>query len=116
MVGGFDKAYFLYYEDTDLCFRLRKMGLRNCIVPEAEIIHLESAVTADNRADRLNEKKFAFFEKGKQLFFKKSYGKLSWRLARFLTIFYVLSRWLAHRGKLSKYLKLIGISLRMKLD
>lgn len=38
-VGGFDPAYFLYYEDTDWCRRFRRQGFRLMVVPEAEIVH-----------------------------------------------------------------------------
>lgn len=38
-VGGFDSGYFLYYEDTDWCRRVRLAGYRLVYVPEAEIVH-----------------------------------------------------------------------------
>jgi len=38
-LGGFAPDYFLYYEDTDLSFRLRLMGLELGIVPSARITH-----------------------------------------------------------------------------
>lgn len=36
---GFDERYFLYYEDVDLCARLRSAGLRVCQVAECFVIH-----------------------------------------------------------------------------
>jgi hypothetical protein len=36
---GFDERYFLYYEDVDLCARLRRAGLRACQVQGCEVIH-----------------------------------------------------------------------------
>jgi N-acetylglucosaminyl-diphospho-decaprenol L-rhamnosyltransferase len=38
-VSGFDEAYFLYYEDVDLCRRLRKIGKSVIYNPAAEVIH-----------------------------------------------------------------------------
>src|SRR5205807_2910276 len=38
-VGGFDDRYFLYYEDIDLCFRLRAAGQIVIYDSRSEIIH-----------------------------------------------------------------------------
>lgn len=38
-VGGFDERYFLYYEDADICARLRMAGKAVGYVSEAEVIH-----------------------------------------------------------------------------
>ena len=38
-VGGFDEAYFLYYEDVDICRRLRKSGNAAVYEPRAEVVH-----------------------------------------------------------------------------
>jgi N-acetylglucosaminyl-diphospho-decaprenol L-rhamnosyltransferase len=39
-LGGFDEAYFMYFEDVDLAYRLGKRGLVNLYVPEVSITHL----------------------------------------------------------------------------
>jgi hypothetical protein len=38
-VGGFDERYFLYYEDVDLCCRLRLAGHEVFLAPEAVAVH-----------------------------------------------------------------------------
>lgn len=38
-VCGFDQRYFLYYEDVDLCQRLRKKGYTVRLIPEVSAIH-----------------------------------------------------------------------------
>jgi GT2 family glycosyltransferase len=44
-VGGFDTNIFLYYEETDLCKRLLKLGKKAYLIPEAEFIHFHGAST-----------------------------------------------------------------------
>jgi GT2 family glycosyltransferase len=38
-VGGFDERYFLYWEDADLCRRLRNRGHSTRYVPSSAIVH-----------------------------------------------------------------------------
>ncbi|HEY7341810.1 MAG TPA: glycosyltransferase family 2 protein [Ktedonobacterales bacterium] len=40
-VGGFDPRIFLYFEDTDLCYRIRNAGYVVRYVPVSPIIHFE---------------------------------------------------------------------------
>jgi len=37
--GLFDEQFFVYYEETDLCRRIRQLGKKVRFTPEAEIIH-----------------------------------------------------------------------------
>lgn len=38
-LGGFDEGYFLYYEDVDLCARLRLQGYTVVLCTAAEVVH-----------------------------------------------------------------------------
>lgn len=40
-VGGFDEKFFMYWEDADLCFRVKERGWRVFAVPAAVVIHHE---------------------------------------------------------------------------
>lgn len=42
-VGGLDPGFFLFWEDTDLCFRLRRAGWRLGVAPESRVLHRGSA-------------------------------------------------------------------------
>ncbi len=39
-VGGFDEKFFLYFEDIDLCYRIRAHGFGIFFVPEARVFHV----------------------------------------------------------------------------
>lgn len=49
-VGGFDTNIFLYYEETDLCKRLRAKGKYAYLVPSAEFVHFHGASTGKSIA------------------------------------------------------------------
>ena len=38
-LGGFNERYFLYYEDVDLCARLRLAGYEVMLTPKAQVVH-----------------------------------------------------------------------------
>ena len=42
----FDNAYFTYYEDTDLCFRIKKRGFKIIYYPKIKLKHKVGATTA----------------------------------------------------------------------
>jgi len=49
-VGGFDEGYFLYWEDADLCRRLRDRGWKTRYVPGAIVKHPGGASAATDSA------------------------------------------------------------------
>jgi len=55
--GGFDSRYVpAYCEDVDLCFRIRRRGLRTVFEPRSTVIHAGAASTDDFRRARLIER------------------------------------------------------------
>ena len=55
-VGGFDASYFLYWEDADLCRRLRQAGWRVRYAPVATVVHHVGA--SSRTARRLAAREF----------------------------------------------------------
>jgi len=47
-VGGMDERFFLYYEDVDLCYRLRQRGLKTYYFPGIEVVHHHRRTSAAN--------------------------------------------------------------------
>jgi len=45
-VGGWDEGYFMYLEDTDLCWRLRRAGWDVAYEPSAVVDHEQGVITA----------------------------------------------------------------------
>jgi len=45
-VGGWDERYFMYVEDVDLCWQLRRRGWRVGYEPGAVVTHVQGATTA----------------------------------------------------------------------
>jgi GT2 family glycosyltransferase len=47
-VGTFDENYFLYVEDTDLCYRTKKAGFKIVVTPKSKIFHKVNRSTKEN--------------------------------------------------------------------
>ncbi len=47
-VGLLDEGFFLYWEDTEFCLRLRKKGWRIAAAPESRVLHRVNASTGGN--------------------------------------------------------------------
>jgi len=48
-VGLLDERFFLYWEDTEFCLRLRKKGWRIAAAAESRVLHKVNASTAGNK-------------------------------------------------------------------
>lgn len=59
-LGGFDPIFFLYYEEVELMFRMRKSGLEILYVPQARVRHVEGAAT-DVKSGGVRSRKPAYW-------------------------------------------------------
>jgi GT2 family glycosyltransferase len=59
--GSFDPSFFLYYEDTDLSWRLQLAGWRVRYAPEAVVTHVHAA------SSDISSKAFAFYNERNRL-------------------------------------------------
>jgi len=75
----FDESYFLYCEDTDLCYRIRQAGGRIYYVHDAVFIHHLGASGEPQRAAMV-----IYYNKGKERYFRKFHGEWQARVCRFL--------------------------------
>lgn len=48
-IGGFDREFFLYYEDDDMCYNLRRHGWRLMLIPDAVVTHIGGGSVRVNR-------------------------------------------------------------------
>jgi GT2 family glycosyltransferase len=85
-VGGFDTNLFLYYEETDLCMRLEKIGKSCYLIPEAQYVHYHGASTPQSITIKTELKISLLY------IIRKHYGYLSyWFLLNYLRINYIFS-------------------------
>ena len=77
-VGMFDERFFLYFEDIDLCTRMRKSGWRLVYLPEAKVFHQGGAST---ELKKLNSR--FHYRKSQLYFYKKHSSILSLFLLKF---------------------------------
>ena len=77
-VGGFDKDFFMYREETELNFRIHKKGYKSISIPDAKIIHLEGKSFSNNlnRTKRLLD--------GRKLYYSKVSNKISYYIGNFI--------------------------------
>ena len=85
-VGGFDKDFFMYREETELNYRIYRKGYKTFSIPEAKIIHLEGKSSSNN----LQRKKRIL--DGRKLYFSKVSNKISYYLGNFICSCFSIAR------------------------
>ncbi|PID79833.1 glycosyl transferase [bacterium DOLJORAL78_65_58] len=81
-IGPLDERFFMYFEETDWCWRLKQSGRRVWYCADCEVVHLEGRA-----AEGVSDFSLRQFQKSYRLFLAKNYGPavVPWyRLAQFL--------------------------------
>ena len=69
--GAFDTDFFLYFEETELCKRIRTIGHSIVLIPSIQVLHHEGGSTADTTFNAFG---FYHFERSRRLYYRKVYG------------------------------------------
>lgn len=69
-IGPLDEAFFMYYEEADLCYRIKQAGWRIMFIPQAVITHL-----GGRSANQVPVRKRIMRLKSLLVFFRKHRGK-----------------------------------------
>jgi len=75
-VGGWDSDFFMYYEDADLCYRIRQAGYRTLYVPQSVIYHYHNKTPLDQ------QRRKALMKEGFRNFARKHHGPVTRWFAR----------------------------------
>lgn len=84
LVRGFDEEFFLYFEDVDLCRRVRERGYEVTLFPEIQVLHEGGRSSASSRQQKRS------FYRSQDLYFYKHrpfYERILVRFLRRLTHF-----------------------------
>lgn len=85
-VGGFDEEFFLYFEETDFCRRVKQLEIGVYLDPKVKVVHLGGKSTSQNRR-RKN-----IFAQSRFYYFKKHFGLFSAIVVHIMTMHNPLRR------------------------
>ncbi len=80
-VGLLDPAYFLYFEEVDLCLRAKRAGWRCWHVPAARTVHFISASTGLSAAADTPRRRPGYWFRSRRLFLTRRCGRLGYLAA-----------------------------------
>jgi len=106
-VGGFDTSIFLYFEEMDICTRLKRKGYDSVLLPQAKISHYQGASTGISKLMSI-EAQISYL-----YVIKKNYSYLKYLFIRFylsVTFIFKPKKWfllplILKGGPVSKSLK-----------
>ncbi len=74
-VGGFDEEFFMYGEDIDLSYRVKKSGYKVIYYPHYLVTHLKSASGMGKKDEKTRARTRIYFYDAMRIFYKKHYRK-----------------------------------------
>jgi GT2 family glycosyltransferase len=73
---GLDEEYFLYFEETDLCFRAREKGFQTWYVPDSKVMHIAGQSTKVTERDSKPLRLPGYWFESRRRFFTQSHGRI----------------------------------------
>lgn len=81
-VGGFDEKFFMYFEDMDLCGRIRKIGRKIVYFPLLKARHLEGGSYGKQQIQKKD------YYDSQEYYFKKNRPKIEFWIIRLIRNFF----------------------------
>jgi N-acetylglucosaminyl-diphospho-decaprenol L-rhamnosyltransferase len=75
-VGGFDEGFFLYWEEVDLCLRIKEAGWEIWYVPASRVMHVSGQSTGVTAIDRGPQRLPGYWYESRRRYFVKHHGPL----------------------------------------
>jgi GT2 family glycosyltransferase len=73
-IGGFDENYFLYFEETDFCYRACKAGFSTWYVPESRVMHIMGQSTRITDEQLALQRYPAYWFESRRRYFAVTFG------------------------------------------
>jgi N-acetylglucosaminyl-diphospho-decaprenol L-rhamnosyltransferase len=73
-IGGMDENYFLYFEETDFCYRAKKAGFATWYVPESRVMHIRGQSTTVTDETKGPQRLPSYWFESRRRYFAMTYG------------------------------------------
>jgi GT2 family glycosyltransferase len=98
-IGFFDEDFFLFFEETEWAYRLKKNALELVVLPEVRIIHDEGGSDEAVLKNSFSMRRFTDYEKSKQLFYRKTSGAyFAWLMKPLDLLYVIIKTWAGKEG------------------
>ncbi|MDR3227452.1 MAG: glycosyltransferase family 2 protein, partial [Prevotellaceae bacterium] len=86
ILNGFDSDFFMYYEESELTYRVKKAGYKVYNIPQAQIIHLEKKSFSDNG------RRIGMIFRSSKIYYKKTHKWLYQKISIGIILIIIISR------------------------
>lgn len=80
--GAFNPAFFLFFEETELCWRIARAGYRIECIPDSKIVHIGGATTKGTPEKDARRRRQ--FEESRHTYMQLTHGPIGRRVTEFL--------------------------------
>ena len=88
-IGGFDETMFLYNEDVDLQYRIKKIGFKIFCIPYIHVIHFVNSSVKSFNGKIISD---FHYHRSKMIYFYKHKNSISRNIIRLINIFSIFFR------------------------